>query len=119
MKTGTWMELNANLKALNLSTMARNLEVAVRQARESGLAYDDFLLELTAAELQARADNSLHRRVREAKFPFLKPVEAFDLSSASGLDLRLFRDLVEGSYIKERRNVIFWGSVAGGKPIWP
>ena len=59
MKTGTWMELNANLKALNLSTMARNLEVAVRQARESGLAYDDFLLELTAAELQARADNSL------------------------------------------------------------
>jgi len=40
-------------------------------------------LELTAAELQARAENSLNRRVREAKFPLLKPMETFDLSSVN------------------------------------
>lgn len=115
MKAGALMELNANLKALNLSTVARNLEGTLRQAQESGIGYDDFLLELTAAELQARAENSLDRRVREAKFPLLKPVETFDLSSASGLDLRLFRDLVGGSYIKEHRNVIFLGLSGRGK----
>jgi DNA replication protein DnaC len=115
MREGAMMELGANLKALNLSTMARNLEVALRQAQESGIGYDDFLLELTAAELQARAENSLNRRVREAKFPLLKPVETFDLSSAPGLDLRLFRDLAGGGYIKDRRNVIFLGLSGRGK----
>ncbi len=115
MKTGALMELNANLKVLNLSTMASNLEVSLRQAKESGIGYDDFLLELTAAELQARAENSLNRRIREAKFPLLKPLEAFDLSSAPGLDIRLFRELVGCGYIKERRNVIFLGLSGRGK----
>ena len=73
MKAGALMELNTNLKALNLSTMARNLEVTLRQARESGIEYDDFLLELTAAELQARAENSLNRRVREAGWSQKRP----------------------------------------------
>ena len=45
MTVGTLMELQANLKALNLSQMARNLEGPLRQARESGIGYDEFLLE--------------------------------------------------------------------------
>lgn len=49
MTAGTMMELQANLKALNLSQMARNLEGFLRQSRESGIGYDEFLLELTAA----------------------------------------------------------------------
>ncbi|MDZ4185245.1 MAG: ATP-binding protein, partial [Desulfuromonadales bacterium] len=107
MTAGTLIELQANFKALNLSSMARNLESSLRQARESGIGYDEFLIELTAAELQARAENSLNRRIREAKFPLLKPMETFDLSAVPELDLRLFRDLAGGSYIREHRNVIF------------
>jgi len=107
MTAGTLIELQANFKALNLSSMARNLEGSLRQARESGIGYDEFLLELTAAELQARAENSLNRRIREAKFPLLKPMETFDLSAVPELDLRLFRDLAGGDYIREHRNVIF------------
>ncbi len=41
------MELQANLKALTLSTMARNLDGFVRQAQETGTGYDEFLLDLT------------------------------------------------------------------------
>ena len=115
MRTGALMELGANLKALNLSSMARNLEGSLRQARESGIGYDEFLIELTAAELQARAENSLNRRVREAKFPLLKPVETFDLSVVPDLDIRLFRDLAGGDYIKEHRNVIYLGRSGTGK----
>jgi hypothetical protein len=55
MKTGALIELQANLKALNLSSMTRNLESSLRQAKESGIGYDEFLIELTTAELQARA----------------------------------------------------------------
>jgi DNA replication protein DnaC len=115
MTTGALIELQANLKALNLSGMARNLEGSLRQARESGISYDEFLIELTAAELQVRTENSLNRRIREAKFPLLKPIETFDLTAVPELDIRLFRDLAGGGYIRERRNVIFLGKSGAGK----
>jgi DNA replication protein DnaC len=92
MTAGALMELGANLKALNLSTMARNLESPLRQARETGMGYDEFLLELTRTELQVRSENRLTRRIREAKFPLLKPMETFDLAAVPELDIRLFRD---------------------------
>lgn len=111
----TLVELRENLKALSLSTMARDLEPKIRQARESGPGYDEFLLDLTTTELQVRAENRLTRRVREAKFPLLKTLEGFDFAAAPDLDIRLIRDLAEGEYIKEHRNVIFLGRSGTGK----
>lgn len=115
MTAGTMMELQANLKALNLSQMARNLEGFLRQSIESGIGYDEFLLELTAAELHARAQSRLSRRIREARFPLLKSMESFDLAAVPDLDIRLFRDLAGGDFIKERKNVIFLGRSGTGK----
>lgn len=115
MKAGALMELQANLRALNLCTMARDMEGFLRQARESGIGYEDFLLSLTAAELQARSEKRLERRIREAKFPVLKPVETFDLTAVPELDIRLFRHLAEGDFVKEHRNVIFLGKSGAGK----
>ena len=115
MTTGTLIELRANLKALKLSTMARNLEALFRQARESGIDYEEFLLELTTAELQARGESRLARRIREAKFPLLKPMETFDLNAVPELDIRLFRDLAGSGYVHEKRNVIFLGRSGAGK----
>lgn len=115
MTAGALIELQANLKALNLSSMTRNLEGSLRQARETGIGYDEFLLDLTATELQARAENSLNRRIREARFPLLKPMETFDLAAVPELNLRLFRDLARGDYIREHRNVIFLGRSGTGK----
>jgi DNA replication protein DnaC len=115
MKAGALMELQANLKLLKLSTMARDLESFVRQARESGVGYDEFLLNLIAAELQARSESRLNRRIRESKFPLLKPIETFDLTATPELDIRLFRELAEGGFIKEHRNVILLGRSGAGK----
>lgn len=115
MTVGTLIELRANLKALNLSNMSRNLEGRLRQAKETGVGYDEFLLDLTGAELQARAEGRLNRRIREAKFPLLKPIDTFDLEAVPDLDIRLFRDLAGGGYIQERRNIIFLGRSGTGK----
>ena len=115
MKDVTLMALRANLKELKLSTMARDMEVHLRQARESGIGYDEFLLELAADELQARSESRLRRRIREAKFPLIKPLETFDLASTPELDIRLFRELSGCEFIKEYRNVIFLGRSGTGK----
>ena len=115
MMSTTTIELRENLKALSLSTMARDLESRMRQAKESGLGYDEFLLDLTTTELEVRAENRLNRRVREAKFPLLKTLEGFDFATVPDLDIRVIRELAGCEYIKEHRNVIFLGRSGTGK----
>lgn len=114
-KTATFVELRENLKSLMLSTMARGLEGHLRQAKEHGPGYDEFLLDLTVAEIMARTENRLSRRVREAKFPLIKTMEGFDFAVTPELDIRLIRELSGCDYIKERRNIIFLGRSGAGK----
>ena len=108
-------ELKTNLKELKLSAMARELDSSLRQARDSGMGYDELLLDLTRLEIASRAANRLKRRIREAKFPLIKPLETFDLSLVPELDIRLFRELITCEYIREHRNVIFLGKSGTGK----
>jgi DNA replication protein DnaC len=115
MKAGTEILIKENLKALNLSHMSANLASLVRQARESGTSYEEFLLSLTEVELQMRAENRLKRKLKEAKFPLLKTLEQFDYSSAHELDKRLMRELESGDYLRTHRNVIFMGRSGTGK----
>jgi len=115
MKPGELMMLKDNLKTLYLSTMACNIEAQLRQAKESGIGYDEFLLELTEVEIQTRTANRLKRRLKEAKFPLMKPLDTFDLDAAPDLDRRLLRELTACEFIQERRNIIFLGRSGTGK----
>lgn len=115
MKEGTKIVLEHTLKELNLSIMRSHYAGLVRQAKESGLSYEEFLLSLTETELRVRGENRLKRRIREAHFPLLKTFEAFDFDAAPGLDRRLIRDLMSGGYIQQRQNVILLGKSGTGK----
>jgi len=57
----------------------------------------------------------VNRRIREAKFPLMKPLETFDLNAVPDLDIRLFRELAGCGYIQERKNIIFLGRSGTGK----
>ena len=115
MKAATEILLKENLKALNLSHMFTSLGSLVRQARENGTSYEEFLLALTEVELQIRSENRLKRKLREAKFPLLKTLEQFDYSSAEALDKRLMRELESGDYLASHRNIILMGKSGTGK----
>lgn len=115
MNAAASMLLAGNLAALNLSHMRKGLDKALRQAREEGLDYADFLLRLTETELAVRTENRLQRRLRQARFPLLKTLEGFDAGAAPDLDLRQLRELAEGGYIAAKRNVILLGRSGTGK----
>jgi len=115
MKPSTLVSLKHNLKLLRLSTMAREIEATVRHAKEGGIGYDELLLSLTETELQVRAENRQKRRLREAKFPLMKPLETFDLDAVPDLDTSLFLELTTCGFIKEKRNIVFLGRSGTGK----
>ena len=115
MNAGMQALLVDNLKILRLSTMIRNLEGHLRQARQDKLDYDEFLLNLADVEVQVRKENGRKRRLREAKFPLLKPLDTFNFEAAGDLDVRLIKELSNSEYIKKARNIIFLGKSGTGK----
>jgi DNA replication protein DnaC len=115
MNPATQVMLQENLKALKLAAMSRHLDEHLRQAKENAVAYEDFLLGLTEAEIQVRSENGLKRRMREARFALVKTFGGFDFEAAKSLDRRLIKELSDGEYIRERRNVIFVGKSGAGK----
>jgi hypothetical protein len=60
MSSALMVELRENLKALNLAATARGLETSIRQAKESGPGYDEFLLDLTITELASQSGTETH-----------------------------------------------------------
>lgn len=104
-----------NLKLLRLATMIQNLSAKLRQAKEGKIAYEEFLLNLTEIEVQVRRENGRKRRIKEAGFPLLKPLETFDFEAAGDIDVRYIQELTTGEYIEEKRNVIFLGKSGTGK----
>ena len=101
MNAGMKALLIENLKSLKLSAMIANLAGHLRQAKQDKLEYEEFLLNLTEAEVQVRKENGCKRRLREAKFPLIKPLETFDFGAAPQLDARLITELSGLSTTKE------------------
>lgn len=115
MNAGMNALLIENLKALKLSAMKRDLEGQIRQAKQDKLGYDEFLLNLTEIEVITRKENGYKRRLSEAKFPLVKPLDTFDFGAAPDLDARLIKELSECDYVKKSRNIIFMGKSGTGK----
>jgi DNA replication protein DnaC len=115
MSAALMVQVMANLKSLRLAAIGSQLESHLRQARENSQDYAEFLLNLTDLEVTTRMENGCRRRIRDAKFPLLKPIESFKFEAAPDLDLRLVKELLSGQYLKEKRNVIFLGKSGTGK----
>ncbi len=95
--------------------MSKEIETTVRQAKEDLLNYEDFLLGVTTTELEIRKKNRLKERLRQAKFPLMKPFETFNLEEVPELDPIEFKELRDCSFIGEKRNRILIGKSGTGK----
>jgi DNA replication protein DnaC len=115
MTEGTAVLLAHHLNELKLGAMLKQYPSLVRQARETGQDYEEFLLTLADTEIRTRSENRLKRRIRDARFPLIKTFEQYQYESAPDLDRRLIEELKTGEYIRERRNVIFTGKTGTGK----
>jgi DNA replication protein DnaC len=115
MNPGVEIRIKHNLKDLKLSAMLRELGSLLRDARENQQNHEEFLLNLTETEVNTRAENSLKRRLKEAKFPLIKPMETFDFEKALDLDVNLVKTLSTCEFIEKKQNAIFLGRSGTGK----
>ena len=109
------VRLQAVLRALRLSTVAKQYEAAARQAAETGQAYPDYLLALLEQELSQREANRRQRLIRQAKFPLLYTLDTYDFSLMPSLSKQKVLQLARGQFILNRENVVLVGEIGTGK----
>jgi len=114
-RPGQEILLEETLRQLRLPTMAREYREAVRQATEAHEGYEAFLLALATRELEQRQTNQVQRRLREARFPLVKTLEATDLTKWPGFEVSQVRAYAECQYISRRENVVLLGKHGTGK----
>jgi DNA replication protein DnaC len=109
------MRLEAYLKQLGLTTFIRNHTSFAADAAQNQHGYVRYLLALAEQEVSQRAANSRQRRLKEAKFPVLKELNAFDFTLIPGLNQQKILHLAQGDYIRQAEPVILIGNPGLGK----
>jgi DNA replication protein DnaC len=102
-------------KALKLPAFAVEYQGLVRQAREGGWDYEDFLRELLEVELRSREQRSAKRRLKEARFPDVKTLEQLDWEALNDISKRKIMELATCEFLSEARDCIIAGAVGTGK----
>lgn len=110
-------QLEAGLKALNLSGMLDTLQARLGQAQAGELGHLEFLQVLCEDEIARRDASALDRRLRAAHFEQAATIEDFDFSYNPKIPAAHIRDLATLRFIDAGESVILHGPVGVGKSM--
>jgi DNA replication protein DnaC len=104
-------------RELKLPAVLREYPALARQARDSGMAYEDFLRELLEAEIRSRNDSATARRLREARFPEVKTLDHVDWQALQGVSRPKVLELASCEFITKAEDVVLAGPIGTGKTL--
>lgn len=107
---------------LHLPYLEAGLPTLLADARHGDWTYKMFLARALAAELDGRDQQALARRLKTARLPGKKTLDAFDFPFQPTLSERRLRELADLSFLRTRpRMSSFWGHLGPEKHIsvWP
>ncbi len=109
--------LRALLVELNLTTLARELPGLLSRAETSVTppGYSEFLRHALDAELAARTERKIQRRLRWSKLGPPVTLEGFDWSKRPQLTPSAVKELLTCRFVEEKRNLILVGRPSLGK----
>lgn len=110
--------INQQIKLLSKSMKLasfQSYEQVLRDSKDNKQTYEEFLLNLLQAEAHSRLENKLIRLKRQAKFPFEKSLEEFEISRLQHVDATTIYQLASSEYIKKKENIILIGNPGTGK----
>ena len=104
-----------HLKTLKLPTVLREYDKIARQCASEGVDHVRYLLRLAELELIDRERRMVERRIKAARFPVVKSLDAFDFKVIPSLNKALVLELARCEYIERRENLIALGNSGTGK----
>jgi DNA replication protein DnaC len=107
--------LDRNLDYLKLAYLKDNCRPFTAEAATKHWSHLDYLSRLIEGEAAARQDRAIARRIKEARFPVIKTLEAFRWEWPKKINRLQIQDLFRLRFIEEKANVIFLGLVGLGK----
>jgi DNA replication protein DnaC len=108
-------ELLYKLKSIRLSGMTQKLQIRFQEATANELTYQDFLTNLIEDELSVRRDRLLNRRLKQAKFPYLKTMADFDFGFNPSMNKQQIKKLSTAAFVAQQQNVLLIGPPGVGK----
>ena len=108
-------ELKAHLTSLKLPYTRDNYEAVAQIAARKQWTHVHYLSELIKQESGLRRDRIIGRRIRMARFPVVKTLDQFNWSWPKKINETQIRNLFRLTFIEDKSNVVFIGSVGLGK----
>jgi DNA replication protein DnaC len=102
-------------KHLNLTHLEAALPHVLEDARREQWTYETFLERALATELEGREQKATAQRLKAARIPSKKTLDAFDFSFQPTLSERRLRELADLLFVRTCANVIFLGPPGTGK----
>src|ERR1700735_3954403 len=107
--------LDRHLDYLRLGYLKNNCRPLMAEAAAKHWTHLDYLGRLIEGKAAARQDRAIARRIKEARFPVIKTLEAFRWDWPKKINRLQIQDLFRLRFIEEKTNVIFLGLVGLGK----
>ncbi|PKM85984.1 MAG: hypothetical protein CVU87_13545 [Firmicutes bacterium HGW-Firmicutes-12] len=110
-----------NVKAQSISLYCKQLKLPtfcdyeniIRQL-DTKMSYEDFLLELLRVESDQRQENNRKRRIKAAKYPYIKTLDEFDTGRLKHVKEPFVFELAGCDYIDKHQNIIMIGNPGTG-----
>ena len=109
------MELQKLFDRLKFDYLPDQDESVCEQAAKKKLDYPDFLTEALRAEWAGRSQQGIDSRLKQARFPGVKTLEAFDFDFQPSIDRQIVRNLAGLTFVERAENVVMLGPPGVGK----
>lgn len=107
--------LLTDLKSMYLTSMASQWRRLAEEARSKRQPHAEYLADLARLEVTGRRERRIQRRIKDARFPMLKTLDAFDFEAQQSLDRDDVLDLFACEFVPQAANVVLVGGVGTGK----
>ena len=104
-----------DLRELKLPAFALHWSRVADQAQRNRGTHADYLADLAHLEVNGRRERRIARRIKEARFPILKTLDAFDFAAQPELDKDAVLELASCDFVDDRANAVLLGGVGTGK----
>ena len=98
--------LDSLFEALKFDHLAAQCDALLEQAAKKDLGYRELLTEALSCEWQGRKHKGAEARLSQARLPWIKTLEQFDLSFQPSIDRKVIRELSTLGFVGRAENVV-------------